>query len=78
MKAVFFVTFNQRGSVKATKYQPALNSGEFAVRLRLEVPDQFFKPEVPTVDLTINARDAIVPVVVVDGEQQSPTGEVSA
>lgn len=70
MKAIFYVTFNQRGTVSATKRSPNLSSGEFAVRMRLEVPDAFFKPEIPTVDLTINERDMILPVVVVDGEQQ--------
>lgn len=70
MKVTFYVTFNQRQRITATKNPPTLNSGEFAVRMRLEVPDQFFKPEIPTVDLTINSRDVIVPVVVVDGEQQ--------
>lgn len=76
MKATFYVKFNQRGSVSATKGFPTLGSGEFAVRMRLEVPDQFFKPEIPTVDLTIDERDMIIPVVVVDGEQQEQ--EVSA
>jgi hypothetical protein len=70
MKAIFFVTFNQRGTVTATKRAPNLRSGEFAVRLQLQVPEAFFKPEIPTVDLTIRERDMILPVVVVDGEQQ--------
>ena len=70
MKTTFYVVFNQRGRVGAVRNPPTLNSGEFAVRLRLDVPDQLFKPEIPTVDLTIASRDVIVPAVVVDGEQQ--------
>ena len=76
MKTTFYVVFNQRGRVGAVRNPPTLNSGEFVVRLRLDVPDQFFNPEIPTVDLTIASRDVIVPAVVVDGEQQpQPNGE---
>jgi hypothetical protein len=69
VKTGCYLVFNKRGSVRAVVNYPQLGSGEFAVKLRLEVPDEFFKPEVPTIDLTINSRDVIVPVVVVDGEQ---------
>lgn len=75
MRTTCYLVFNRRGVDRAVKQSPSLNSGEFAVRLILDVPDEFFKPEVPTVELTINARDAIVPVVIVDGEQ-SPSSPV--
>jgi hypothetical protein len=69
VKVQFYVVFNVRGVVNCTKRFPALHSGEFAVRMRLEVRDEFFQPEIPTIDLEINRRDMILPTVVVDGEQ---------
>ena len=74
MKIVSYLVFNRRRVLRAVTGVPTLRNGEYAVRLRIEAPDNLFKAEMPTVDIAIPARDVIVPEVHV--EPNDPPKEV--
>lgn len=75
MKVLCYLTFNRRGVLKVSKGSPTLRNGEFAVRLRVEVPDSVFAPEFPDVSVAIPERSLIVPSVeVIDGGASSISG----
>jgi hypothetical protein len=61
-----YLVITRRGVERVTKKVPELRSGQFAVRLRLNLPDNLFKPDVPSIDLTIPPRDVIVPEIIVE------------
>lgn len=64
MKIVTYLVFNRRRVLRATTKLPELKNGEYAVRLRVEAPDDLFKPDVPTVDISVPPRNVIVPEIV--------------
>lgn len=53
MKAVFYLTVNNRGSVRVTKTQPSLDWNEVSILLNLNIPDQVFRKPILQADITI-------------------------
>lgn len=65
MKTAAYIVINRRGVVRLTKGRPGLRSGEFAVLLRMEVPDSLIAPDIPSVDLTVPIPDVIRPTITI-------------
>lgn len=47
MRDSVYLTFDRNGVILMRKRAPAMSSGEFAVRISIEVPDQFFNRVIP-------------------------------
>lgn len=56
MKDSYYVIFNRKGVDRFCKSDSfILKSGEYAVQMNLEVPDEVFaKPKIPTVKFTLD------------------------
>lgn len=67
MRSEAFLIFTADGIDRLVKTLPQrLGAGQFAVCIRLDVPDGFFRQATPTVNLTIPASAALGPPVRVD------------
>jgi len=65
-KMACWLVFNARGTVRASKRAPELKGGEYAIKIRLEVPDSVFLPDAATVDVKVPERAIVKPTVVVE------------
>lgn len=59
MKLPFFLTINQKGSVKATKNKPYLDWNEISIQMNLVLPDALFKKPQLSANITIPDEAAI-------------------
>lgn len=57
MKTTAYIIVTKRGAIRATtgkRGPPALDSGEIALRLNLDIPDKVFEVFIPTVELAVS------------------------
>lgn len=70
MKTECYLVFGPSGVKRSVRNRPTLDRNEFAIKLRLQVPAEFFERIAPVVDLVVESRQVIVPTVIVDGVDQ--------
>lgn len=66
MKDTVYLVFSSAGVHKMSKNPPPLHSGEYAVCLNIEVPDQYFNAAIPKANLTLGEEQMISPPVTLD------------
>ena len=66
MKDLVYLVFSKSGIVGSRKTMPRLSSGHFAVKLKLEVADKYFKQAIPEANLKLGDESIIAPEVQVD------------
>ena len=65
MKTECFLVFNRNGVLRSTKSRPSIKSGEFAVLVRLDIPDRIFAPvRLPDVLIELPEPAILAPPVV--------------
>lgn len=69
MRDTIYLILERDGAVAIRKNVPNLNSGQVAVRLKLEISDKFFNRFVPQVNLSIPDSMVIQPEVRVEVEE---------
>lgn len=77
MKDICYLVFNKRGVLGLKKNPPQLDRGEFAVRLKVDIPDTYFATAYPIVELTVPESAVIAPVIeVMETKPENPLDEV--
>lgn len=54
--------------VKMTKAKPALAAGQFAIKVKVNVPMSLFETLVPVAEVTVSEPDVIAPAIELDPE----------
>lgn len=57
MRDYVYLIFDSRGVRNMVKRQPSLRSGQYAVKVKVEVKDSFFSQPIPEVEITLDGSD---------------------
>ncbi|MCK9513694.1 MAG: hypothetical protein M0R28_21055 [Pigmentiphaga sp.] len=63
MKDTCILVFDKNGVVSMRKRSTELKAGEYAVRVKISVPDHYFERAIPTAEISIPEDYIIEPVV---------------
>lgn len=78
MKDSAYLTVNANGIIRMTKNPPHLRAGEYAVKVCLSVPQEYFKAVIPVANINVNGRHLHHPpfdVQIEDAPIPQPPGE---
>lgn len=76
MQDTVYLIVNENGAKAMRKTRPDLAGGEVAVRLRLEVPDEFFHRAIPEARIVFPEDMVVTPPISIEIEGREP--EVSS
>lgn len=76
MRTTIYLIINQVGTVAMRKNVPQLRRGEVAVKVKIEIPDTFFRQPIPEVNLSVPESLIIKPDVSVTIEEEGGEGGV--
>lgn len=66
MRTSTYLVFNKKRVVTTRYTKPVLKNGEYAILVRLEVPDSIFATEYPVVEIAVPERQVLIPVLTVE------------
>lgn len=75
MKSKIYLVFRFHGVTRMTKCLPRLESGEFAIKVTLEVPDKVFERLIPSAEVKVPGEYLIEPPIPVVTVEQPPKAE---
>lgn len=73
MRTNVYLILTRNGGVTMRKSPPELKRGEVAVKVKINMPDKFFYPPMPEVDLIVPEPAVITPTVEIEPEMTEDT-----
>ena len=72
MKSVIYLVFRKHGVTRMTKCLPRMESGEYAIKVTLEVSDKVFQRSIPSAEVKVPEEYLIEPPIPVVTVEQPP------